>query len=224
MVTRQQRHPIGVPHDPVDAPRRQAGGFHDPARAVRAVGGQLPVRVALLVAVPPAVGMAFDRDGIRHLGDHPHQVLEDRPERGQDGGAAHAEEGRVVLLDQLDSQPFSRHLDPDLALEQLAQARAAQRFAELLGGLLERLLFRVLRLPRARHGLSRKQPRMAGDHGRRVLDLERARVLEVLGHGFPRAGVLADDPEHDEERHHRRHEVGIGHLPGAAVMAHHAPS
>ena len=36
-----------------------------------------------------------------------------------------------------------------------------------------------------------------------------------------RLGVLvggADDPQHQEERHHRRHEIGEGDLPGAAVV------
>src|SRR3546814_17839641 len=32
-------------------------------------------------------------------------------------------------------------------------------------------------------------------------------------------GGRAQQPEQQEERHHRGHEVGVGHLPGAAVMA-----
>ena len=30
--------------------------------------------------------------------------------------------------------------------------------------------------------------------------------------------VLGGEPEHQEQRHHGRDEVGVGHFPGAAVM------
>src|SRR4030095_15018210 len=48
---------------------------------------------------------------------------------------------------------------------------------------------------------------------------EDRRVLEVLGDGGLHRVVLAHDPEHDEERPHRGDEVGVGDLPGAAMMA-----
>jgi hypothetical protein len=40
--------------------------------------------------------------------------------------------------------------------------------------------------------------------------------------GEPLLGLVAgaaDQPQQEEERHHRGHEVGIGHLPGAAMVA-----
>ena len=42
---------------------------------------------------------------------------------------------------------------------------------------------------------------------------------EIVGEAF--ALVLrrrVQQPHQQEERHHRRHEVGVGHLPGAAMM------
>ena len=50
----------------------------------------------------------------------------------------------------------------------------------------------------------------------RLLDLHRIEVT-----GDERLGVLvgsANDPQHEEEGHHRGHEIGEGDLPGAAVM------
>ena len=43
---------------------------------------------------------------------------------------------------------------------------------------------------------------------------------EVIGDALQLIlGHRVEQPQEQEERHHRRHEVGIGHLPGAAVMA-----
>ena len=52
---------------------------------------------------------------------------------------------------------------------------------------------------------------------RRVFELHRIEVAGDDGLGVLVAGV--DDPQHEEERHHRGHEIGEGDLPGAAVMA-----
>src|SRR5438132_5686745 len=49
-------------------------------------------------------------------------------------------------------------------------------------------------------------------------DLER-RVEEVGNALLVAFGGGAQQPHEQEEGHHRRHEVGIGNLPGAAVMA-----
>ena len=49
--------------------------------------------------------------------------------------------------------------------------------------------------------------------------LEHAGIAEVAGDARLDRLALADEPHHQEERHHRGHEVGVGDLPRAAVMA-----
>ncbi len=44
-------------------------------------------------------------------------------------------------------------------------------------------------------------------------------ILEVAAHGDLNLLAAVHQPKHDEQRHHRRHEVGIGHFPRAAMMA-----
>src|SRR5690606_19820075 len=44
------------------------------------------------------------------------------------------------------------------------------------------------------------------------------RRTKILGNPFPFAlRRNADQPHNEEERHHRRHEIGVGDLPAAAV-------
>src|SRR5207302_8966936 len=57
---------------------------------------------------------------------------------------------------------------------------------------------------------------VAGDHRAAA---QHARRPEVLGDLLPEPHVgLGQQPEHDEEGHHRGHEVRVGHLPRAAVV------
>ena len=58
-----------------------------------------------------------------------------------------------------------------------------------------------------------------GSDAGRALELEDARVAEVAGDAGLDRLALPDDPHDEEEGHHRGDEVGVGHLPGAAVVA-----
>ena len=72
--------------------------------------------------------------------------------------------------------------------------------------LLHVLLAKIQVLPRAPHRASHHLGIARG-----VLEVSAHRLLHLL------AGI--QQPEHDEQGHHRGHKIGVGHLPRAAVMA-----
>src|SRR5262249_26472609 len=45
------------------------------------------------------------------------------------------------------------------------------------------------------------------------------RILEISAHCFLNLLAAVHQPQHDEQRHHRRHEIRVRHFPRAAVMA-----
>ena len=92
------------------------------------------------------------------------------------------------------------------------------RFAKLCGDALERCLGGV--------DVLRRRHLRGADPGRRTREeangpplLERARIAEVCRHRCLDLRALADDPHHQEERHHRGDEVGVRHLPRPTVVA-----
>ena len=168
-------------------------------------------------------------------------------------GAARIEHRPVLLVDDLDAQPFGRHVHQQLILElpehriafnqaldallQLVQRRLLAAL-ELFAQLLRFELFRF-RLAHGRATLLRLNVAVLDLAGtaRQILaaavqdarcvtgtaaaghpDLER--ILEELGNPLEIAvGRRAEQPHEEKEGHHRRHEVGVGNLPRAAVMA-----
>ncbi len=44
-------------------------------------------------------------------------------------------------------------------------------------------------------------------------------IFEVTGHCLLDRLAGVHEPENDKQRHHRRNKIGVGNLPGAAVMA-----
>src|SRR5690349_15270148 len=93
----------------------------------------------------------------------------------------------------------------------------------MLGGTLERRCRALDVGRRRRHWTTAALQTAVGTRqhpaARTRLVFERDRIAEVPGNGLLRLLALADDPHDEEERHHRRHEVGIRHLPRAAMMS-----
>src|SRR6185436_4342058 len=93
-----------------------------------------------------------------------------------------------------------------------------QGFADACGSLLEPLALGLIVHRRGIDALlgelsaSRENPTPAGF-------LERRRVAEVSADGRLHFLPLSNQPEHQEERHHRRDEISVGDFPGATMMA-----
>src|SRR4051812_48086828 len=143
---------------------------------------------------------------------------------GGGGAAAAGEDRRRLRIDQLDAEAVAGHRDLDLLVERPQVRRLGEPLPDALRGLFERgalALGHGVAVGRLvlRRRLRREREIAAGNRSVGLRLVEDAGVAEVAGHGAPHRLALADQPHHQEERHHRRHEVGVGHLPGAAVMA-----
>ena len=105
----------------------QAAGDQLAARRVGAVGRELPVAVAALAAAERLrVGVAFERDPVRHVGEHVADLAQQLAHVGLDDGAAAVEHRPVLLVDDLDAQAVARHVEADLRLHR-RQLRARRR-------------------------------------------------------------------------------------------------
>jgi hypothetical protein len=112
-------------------------------------------------------------------------------------------------------------LDP--CLDRLAQLlRIGLAFALVL------LRFVALALLRPQAGLLQGALALTGDRaglGAAGEHRDRQRRLEVIGDALELGLVdRGQQPHQQEEGHHGRHEVGVGDLPGAAVVARGRPS
>ena len=148
-----------------------------------------------------------------------------RSVRGSHARTAGVEERRLLALDQFDAQSVGRHLDLDLLPEVGELRLLLEHLPDLPGHLLERL-----RIAHADHDLALGGPNTLGRIGleRRLAArdgpvrlgvVEDAGVLEVSRDGRLDGVALRDEPHDEEEGHHRGHEVGIRHLPRAAMVA-----
>ena len=216
-LRRDQQIVIREADDTDDLALAQPAVFHHAARAVGAIGRELPVRVAAALATVLAhVGVTLDGDVVgQHaddLRDHPEQARE----RRLDLGGADLEEEAVVALDELDAQALRRHLDAHLVLERAQVGVGLERGPNPHGRLGQRGVVVVAggacRRQRDDTGAGRQQARLLAP-GR-----QRRRIPEIGGDRRANDGTLLGRPQHDEERHHRRHEVGVRDLPRAVGM------
>ncbi|MCW0462798.1 hypothetical protein NB717_003866 [Xanthomonas sacchari] len=241
-----EQHRGGQPDHARDLVLAHAAGDQFAARGVGAVRAQFPVAVAVLAAVLGDVGVAGDADVVGHLVDEAGQLVEDAAGVGLEHRAAEVEHRPVFLVHDLDAQAVRGQVQQQLVLERFQRLALVDGFLQLLHQRFQALLLllalrglavvalqalaaeRIL-VVAALHlaGAAELDHRGAGAAGaghagarRRALAGQRAGIAEVFGDR--RALFLGGgrhQPQHQEERHHRGHEVGIGHLPRAAVVA-----
>src|SRR5207249_4352762 len=162
---------------------------------------------------------------VRHVREHAGDVPEQRDESRLQVGGRDVEQQIAPPVDHLDHETRIGDLDHHLVL-QLRDVRVLLRGARDRRLDLLRLALEALLLALAlhdddvlRHHLRLARLRLvhvAGDHRAAA---QHARAPEVLRDllAEPHVG-LRQQPEHDEERHHRGHEVRVGDLPRAAVV------
>ncbi len=165
------------------------------------------------------------------------QVVEDRRYRPQniahiafDLRAAGFEHRPVLTIDNLDAQPFVHHVDQQMWTQRLQARIGFNQFVKLFTQLIQAQLFGALvrRIDLFSHQavLLRRIVAAPWDWAAFGTALVAAgqgdlkRRAEIFGdlRQLLRAGDR-QQPHHQEERHHRRHKIGISDLPGAAVMS-----
>ena len=229
--------------DAQDFPFVHAADDKFAARRIGPVSRQFPVAVADVAPVRGRISMAGQADLVRHLVEHDADRMQYVARVRLQLGLGHRKHRAILLVDDLYPQSFAGNIEQQLLLEfpqsrigidrgvdfslQHSQARALLTFEFFLGrlqigrlpGLGVRafldLAFLARQIGAAAHQ-DRRTVAAAGTARHRHFQ----RRLEVLGNA---AQVTlrgrSEQPHQQEERHHRRHEVGIGDLPGAAAMA-----
>ncbi|AAW73940.1 hypothetical protein XOO0686 [Xanthomonas oryzae pv. oryzae KACC 10331] len=215
------------------------------ARGIGTVGAEFPVGVAGIAAVGRGIGVAGDADVVGHLINEIGQLVQDRHRVRLELVAADVEHRAVLLVHDLDAQAIGREIQQQLILERLQRLALVdglfqflhQRFqalfvlaAAVFGGVrgIVALAAHFVLLPLGHvGGAAELDHRGAGAarpvharRGRHRFARQRAGVAEVFGDRRTLfLGGGRHQPQHQEEGHHRGHEVGKRHLPGAAMMA-----
>src|SRR5206468_9403103 len=155
----------------------------------------------------------------------PYTTLFRSDERGLQVGRRQVEEQVATLVDHLDHQAGVGYLHDHLVL-QLGDLRvllggAGDRSLDLVRLALEALLlaFALHDDDVLRHHLGLARLRLVDVTGDHRAAAQHAGAPEVLRDLLAQPHVgLREQPEHDEQRHHRGHEVRVGDLPRAAVV------
>jgi hypothetical protein len=216
----QERH-RGAPADHADhAVAVEAGALEDLAGGAGALEGQLPVGLVGAGRERRGVGVTLDLDrglmGGQDRDQLDQEVAQRRLERRRRGLEQHA----VVAVVDLDQDALGRGHDPDLARD-LGQVDVVVGHGADLLLHRARLVIEGLLAMRWRHARllhDRRDVGRAAVH--RQLGVGQDAGAEVVGDLLARLGVgRRQEPEHHEQRHHRGDEVGVGDLPGPAVVA-----
>src|SRR6185436_3935499 len=214
---------VGVPAHGAELPGMQPFAFHDATRRVGAVGRQLPVAVSLTAAVLTAVRVALDDDVVGELAELVADHRENALALAAQGRAAAVEEARAGSLHKLDAEALGGDAEFDLIAQRLEVAHFQQLLPDVIGRRGEQLMFLRQRRGIGSAGL-RSRDRVhtgppAGQDAFRLLIVEHARIAEVARDRRLDVLALRDEPHHEEERHHRGHEVGVRDFPGAAMVS-----
>ncbi|MCZ7637258.1 MAG: hypothetical protein M5U12_15240 [Verrucomicrobia bacterium] len=187
------------------------------AGGVGAVGGEFPGGVVRPREAGAGFGVAFEVDEeVGVAGDDPGHGGEDPASiRGEPGGVGF-ENGAMGAVEDVDAEAVGGDLEFDgvlvlrMALEEAGKVfgDAAEEFELDGGGGVE-----VAALLVGGVGV------LVGDDADGLLGEGGEGVLEGAFDGFLDLGVLGREPEDEEEGHHGGGEVGVGDLPGTAVMS-----
>src|SRR5580704_16223095 len=200
------QHLIGVASDLRNLVRSQTVVLHQAAGGVGTVGRKLPIAIFTAAGVGLGIGVTFDRKMIGNFPQFPGQQREQLFAVIAGRRVAYLKEGSGFGLEQFDAQAFGGYGHLDLVFDFV-------KIWDLADGLLQFFFqFRhvVLGYSEGLGSAYFNGAHFVGGSGR---------VFEIAGYGFLYRLAGVEKPEHDEERHHRRHEVGVGDLPGAAVMS-----
>src|SRR5450830_540190 len=226
-------------HHPRHLRVRVAAGHQRTPGGVGAVGREFPVAEVALPRIWLGIGMAADADLVRHCLDRVGHGQQDVFKVRLQPRTAGVEHRPVGGVGDLDAQAVRGDLERNLILEfqqlrvfvNLGLQLLQQQFEALLldlfgqafnGFALDRNVFlRCLSLDLRVDGALRRQLRRTAqvDHEGRAAFRETNRVFEVTGDGdLLLGGRGGHQPQHQEERHHRRCKVGEGDFPGAAMV------
>ena len=222
-VLRVAQLPVGAAPHGNHLARFDAAILHETAGGIGPVGGQFPVGV-VLGPVGAAVGVPLDADTVGDFSQLPGDDLKDLLGLGLEVGAAEIEEMGVFLVKEFDAQTLVGDLQGHLVFEAAQRRHLGNDFGNALFNLLQGTDLAGQVRGDGRRGLQflavagggHLPAYVAGFHEPRGPGQE-ARVLEILGDVLADGLTLAHDPEHNEQGHHGRDKIGVGHLPGPAV-------
>ena len=149
--------------------------------------------------------MALDRNFVRQFAEFAREQIQQFFTILIWSGATEIEKSAGCRFQKLDPQSFRRNCDFNLIFEFVEVGHVADRLLEFLLEL-RHVVFRDYDL-RSRSGSAGAE-----------LARGACRVSEISCNGFAHRFAGVEQPKHDEQCHHRGHEIGISNFPGAAVV------
>src|SRR5208337_322055 len=180
--------------------------LHQSPRRVRPIRREFPVAVAALAAIRFRVRVSLDRNLVGSFSQFRRQQRRNFLPALVECGTSAIEERSFPRFQELDAQSFLRHRDLNIVFQLGEVVDALDTLLQLLFELRHVLLDRLQLLARPGQAASGFLPGSAG-----IFEVPADRHLNRL--------TAVHQPQHDEQRHHGRDEVGIGNLPRTAVMA-----